>query len=101
MSGYLEVDEPIEQAKLELKEEISVVDTEFEHLVSGIPINVDDPTGGRWLVYPFLFSLSDLASPRLDWEHQEMKWVDPIEIQSMNTVPDLFKAWLQVKHAIE
>jgi hypothetical protein len=44
-----------------------------------------------WIVHPFLFhSSTDLI--RIDWEHDELRWINPTDIQHFKTVPKLKEA---------
>jgi hypothetical protein len=44
-----------------------------------------------WIVHPFLFhSTTNLI--RTDWEHDEIRWINPSDIQSYKTVPKLKEA---------
>ena len=97
VSGYLETDEPIEQAWVELREELGAgkIDTTLEAV--GEPFSVKDEAKNRaWCVHPFRFSLAEDFEPKLDWEHIELKWILPTEMKDMDTVPGLWKAWCRV-----
>ena len=44
----------------------------------------------RWTVFPFAFVLKhDAKSIKLHWKHTEFKFVQPEEVETYNTVPDL------------
>jgi hypothetical protein len=59
----------------------------------GEPLTVEDEElGTRWIVHPFLFQIGDRIKIRIDWEHKEMKWIDPEDISKFNTVPMLKEA---------
>ena len=48
----------------------------------------DPPTGTMWAVHPFLFD--DLGvEVRTDWEHVESRWIEPDELELLDTVPYL------------
>jgi 8-oxo-dGTP diphosphatase len=94
VSGYLERDDPEEQAWAELKEELDLGPSEVDLEFTGGPIEVRDKSSGRvWIVHPFRFSLVGDKEPRFDWEHVEMRWVHPEEMRQMEIVPGLWEAW--------
>lgn len=97
VSGYLEADSAAEQARIEIGEELGIVPDHVVLEIEGEPLDVlDEENLRRWTVHPFRFALNDAVEPKLDWEHVEMRWVDPDEIRSMDTVPSLWDAWLRV-----
>ncbi len=97
VSGYLEADTPLEQAWIELKEELDVGPSEATLEVIGEPLEVPDNRNDRiWIVHPFRFVLSDHAKIRLDWEHIDMNWSSPEAIQQIDTVPGLWETWRRV-----
>ena len=97
VSGYLEADDPVEQAWIELEEEMGLRSADTQLSVRGLPIDIADRRSQRsWRVYPFRFALLLAKEPRLNWENTEMRWVLPNEIKELPTVPGLFDAWLQV-----
>jgi hypothetical protein len=49
-----------------------------------------------WLVHPFLFTLNDGRSLRLDWEAMDMHWVSPTDLGTYPTVPRLAEALAEV-----
>ena len=100
VSGYLEVEDAAEQCRIELEEELGLGIEDAILEVTGQPLEVVDPKNARvWLVHPFRFALRQGVTPRLDWEHVAMRWVDPQTIQDMDTVPGLWEAWLRVSNS--
>ena len=97
VSGYLETPEPIDQAWTELREELGASrdDLSLERRGDTLDI-VDEETGRRWRVHPFRFSATVDFEPRLDWENQRMRWVNPEAISRLKTVPGLMSAWERV-----
>jgi 8-oxo-dGTP pyrophosphatase MutT (NUDIX family) len=58
------------------------------------PIRIERPSQGWvWVIHPFLF---DVASPdlRLDWEHDEYRWIDPVELDVTDCVPWIRDVWM-------
>jgi len=89
VSGYVER-VPLEQAYVELQEEVGLGREDVRLCGVGVPVRVDDEAEGRhWLVYPFLFVLKPGREPRPDWESVESRWVAPDEVASLDTVPGL------------
>ncbi len=103
VSGYLETDDAKQQVWTELNEELGI---EPEHValeVMGEPLEITDSRAGCvWLVHPFRFALTnDHHEPRLDWEHVEMRWISPEEMQTMDTVPGLWDTWCRVSNGFD
>jgi 8-oxo-dGTP diphosphatase len=90
ISGHLEAGEPIEQALTEINEEAGLPRSSVQLLASAPPIEIRDEELGRiWRVHPFLFEATDPDAIRIDWEHTELRWVDPRELRRLDTVPGL------------
>jgi len=88
---------PEQQARVEILEETGLTDADVRLVVSGDPLKVDDPDGERrWLVHPFRFLVLEPDRIRLDWEHVEMRWIDPTDLGSFETVPSLVETWQRV-----
>lgn len=43
----------------------------------------------QWAVYPILLYIVNLGAVKIDWDHHEMRWIDPAEIDYDDTVPGL------------
>jgi len=54
----------------------------------------------RWLVHPFLVEVLTPDAIRLDWEAEEMRWIDPAELGAYETVPRLQEAFLSAWHGV-
>jgi 8-oxo-dGTP diphosphatase len=90
VSGYIEPgEEPLDTAYKELLEEVEARREQVELVRQAEPLVFEDvPTGTRWAVHPFLFE--DLGvEVRTDWEHVEHRWIEPRELESLETVPRL------------
>jgi len=93
ISGYLEMENPDEQAYKEIKEETNLSKTDIELVRKGDSIEVlDEDKKIKWIVYPYLFEVKSPEKIRLDWENTEMKWIKPNEIIFYQTVPKLREA---------
>ena len=99
VSGYLEESSPLAQALKELYEETGLTESQVELVKSGRPLEVPDrELGICWLVHPFLFETAVPEKIRLDWEHVEMQWVEPVLLQQLPTVPKLAEAYEHCIH---
>jgi 8-oxo-dGTP diphosphatase len=95
VAGYLE-DEPLKQAFKEIEEETGLKKEEVELIKEGSPIEViDGRLRRKWVVHPFLFYVKN-PRIKIDWEHTEIKWIDPEEMKELPTVPGLYEAWKNV-----
>ncbi|MCP4288423.1 MAG: NUDIX domain-containing protein [Gammaproteobacteria bacterium] len=93
ISGYLEDDTPLLQARREIREETGLPDDEIHLVAEGEPIAIPAPELAKlWMVHPFLFEIDDPEHIRLDWENVEFCWIAPDEIKDYPTVPKLEEA---------
>jgi 8-oxo-dGTP diphosphatase len=92
VSGYCEKDDPLDQAYIEISEEVSLDSDEIRLRKKGEALPVPDSRGDRiWKVYPFLFTVLNPDSIVLDWEHTECAWIRPEEMEDYLIVPWLPK----------
>lgn len=98
ISGYLEAGAtPIGQSRVELSEELGLNEVDATLLQTGEPLTFTDADiGVTWTVHPFLFRLRDGAALRTDWEATVSRWIAPVEMKSMQTVPMLCEAFERV-----
>ncbi len=90
VSGYLESEDPLKQAYSEMAEEVGLSEQDVTLVKAGKPLEiVDDAQDRAWRVHPFLFSVHEPDTIRLDWENIEMRWILPEEIDQLKTVPAL------------
>ncbi len=93
VSGYLEGDDPLAQALVEIAEETGLSAGDVTLVRTGEPLPVDDRARGlRWLVHPFLFDVTTEKPPTLDWESAEARWIAPADLIEYDTVPLLKEA---------
>ena len=93
VSGYLEDPTPLAQARREIREETGLPEQTVHLVRAGKALEVPDPRLDTcWVVHPFLFEIDDPEQVRLDWENLELRWVDPAEIGTLPTVPQLAEA---------
>ena len=90
VSGYLESQNPLDQAYTEMAEEVGLTSEDVTLLSVGEPLQIfDESQGLAWRVHPFLFLVHDPGRIRLDWENIEMRWIHPDELGELHTVPAL------------
>lgn len=96
VSGHVETTAD-EQALVEIEEEASLCREDLKLLKRGRPLEVnDDEAGVKWVVHPFLFQIKEPGKIKIDWEHQEIRWIDPEDIDNYDTVPMLKEVLEQV-----
>lgn len=96
ISGYLEGD-PDRHFRVELAEETSLTDKDYALVRKAPPVAVTDREQGReWDVYPFICEVHNPERIRLDWENTELKWVAPMDISDLPTVPGLWEVYVRV-----
>jgi len=89
VSGYIETTAD-EQALTEIEEETSLSGEDLKLLKKGRPLEVkDNKLGVKWVVHPYLFHIKDRDKIKIDWEHKEVKWIQPTDIDNFETVPKL------------
>ncbi len=89
VSGYIEKSAD-EQALIEIEEETSLCGENLRLIKRGKPLLVkDEKPGVKWVVHPYLFHIEDRNKIKIDWEHKEMKWIEPKDIEDYETVPKL------------
>jgi 8-oxo-dGTP pyrophosphatase MutT (NUDIX family) len=90
ISGYIENNDALTQALKEIEEETGLSNKELKLLHVGQPLEVVEPDKPDtvWVVHPYLFH-SNTNLIKIDWEHDELRWIKPNEIQSYETVPKL------------
>ncbi len=79
-----------EQALIEIEEEAGLCQEDLKLLKRGKPLRVNDErVSAKWVVHPFLFQVREPGKIRIDWEHEETRWIDPEDIDNYETVPML------------
>ena len=95
ISGFLEEGvTPEEQAYTEIREETGLQGEQVRMLKRGKVVEYEDTSIGRhWYIHPFLFEVRTPGAIVLDWEATGMRWIEPSEIQALETVPKLDEAY--------
>jgi 8-oxo-dGTP pyrophosphatase MutT (NUDIX family) len=91
ISGAIDADKTgDEQALAEIEEETGLSGDDIELVRAGEPVVFgDESLGLKKIVYPYLFHVKDPSKIRIDWEHKQMKWIKPGEIDRYETMPKL------------
>ncbi|MFB6300368.1 MAG: NUDIX domain-containing protein [Halobacteriales archaeon] len=99
VSGYLEHGDPIETARMEIREEVGLGAPRIVRSGSAIQV-VDESVDRTWTVHPFLFDVEhrDFDPGR---EHSAIEWVPATAILRRSTVPDLWRTYRQVGPSVE
>ncbi len=96
VSGYVETTAD-EQSLIEIAEETGLSREDIKLLKKGRPLEVlDQDMGIKWVVHPYLFRIPDRNKVKIDWEHDATRWIDPGDIASYETVPQLKEALARV-----
>ena len=93
ISGIIEGDEePIERAKIEIFEEVGVLENKLKLIKSAKEMIIRSPhyKNKEWVVFPFLFKVKD-DKIRLNWENSKYLWINAKELSNYKTVPSLDK----------
>jgi len=89
VAGYVER-VPLEQAYVEIGEEVGLSEGDVRLEGVGPPTLVDDDEKGRhWIVYPFVFGLRSGREVTTNWETMECRWIRPEALGEHDTVPGL------------
>jgi 8-oxo-dGTP pyrophosphatase MutT (NUDIX family) len=93
ISGYIENEDPLVRALKEIEEETGLGKEKVKLLRIGRPLEAveSDKSDIIWIVYPYLFH-SNTNLIRIDWEHDQYRWIKTQEIQNYETVPKLKEA---------
>ncbi len=89
VSGYIETT-PDEQALVEIEEETGLCGEDLKLIKKGEPLPIkDEKLRVKWVVHSYLFHINDRSKIKIDWEHKEIKWISPKDIDNYQTVPKL------------
>ena len=88
VTGYVEASiDPVTQVWAEVIEELGLTPGVL-HLMRRLePVPLSSPTSGKeFLVHPFLFECDSGSNVVLNWEHEEVQWVEPTRLQKPDCV---------------
>ena len=97
ISGYMENNDSLAQALKEINEETGLSNEKLNLIRAGQPLEATESNNPDiiWVVHPYLFHSSTHVI-KIDWEHDQARWINPNEMQSYNTVPKLKEALASV-----
>ncbi len=98
ISGYIEGgNTPYEPALEEIREETGLSGEDIELVKEGKLLEVgDEQMGRKWIVHIYRFQVMKPEKIEIDWEHAELRWIDPEDIGQYPTVPKLLETWERV-----
>ena len=94
ISGFIESTTD-EQVFTEIAEETRLSGDDVNLVKKGLPLEVEEE-GNSWVVHPYLFDIKNKEKIEADWEHNELKWIEPREIDNYDMVPMLKEALARV-----
>jgi 8-oxo-dGTP diphosphatase len=88
VAGYFDEPRPAaDMARQELQEEIGASPDVIKSLEVFPPFErLDESIGVTWISVPVLVELTQQLEPRLDWEHDEYRWVEADELDHYELV---------------
>lgn len=97
VSGYLENNDPLKQAVVEIYEETGLDSSKIQLIRSGDALEATDPENPEisYNVHPYLFH-SASRRVRLSREHDRFEWISINDLRRYNTVPKLKEAYESV-----
>ncbi|CAG8513910.1 9450_t:CDS:2 [Cetraspora pellucida] len=101
ISGGMEANDssPLERALIKIQEETTLSSSDVKLIRIGKPLTIRaENISTIWKVYPFLFRLQsdNIHKIKIDWEHEIFEWINPEEMRSYNTVPNLVETFYRV-----
>lgn len=90
LGGFVDEAKPIrEKVLLELNEELNINSDIIHDLTVFSPItNHDNKINKTWFIYPVLVDLNKSPTITLDWEHDDYKWILPLEVTNFDITPN-------------
>ena len=93
VSGIIENnEEPINRAKIEIFEEIGIIEDKITLVKSIEKMKILSPQyeNHEWEIFSFLFETKE-TKIKLNWENSDFKWINKNELKNYQTVPSLDK----------
>lgn len=93
VAGFFDEVKPIQEKILEeVKEETGINKDDILSIHIGKPYEFLDAEIERtWIRHPVLVELKKEPSLKLDWEHEEYKWVSREQLKEFDTIPNTVK----------
>lgn len=97
VSGYLENNDPLKQAVVEIYEETGLDSSKIQLIRSSDALEAADPENPEisYNVHPYLFH-SGSRKIRLSGEHDRFEWIHSNDLRRYDTVPKLKEAYESV-----
>jgi len=94
VAGYLDEIKPIHETIFEeLDEELRIQSNDIENInIADSFCFKDKILDMSWIVFPALVKLSKKPDIILNWEHTEYRWINPLDIDHFDTVPNAKKS---------
>jgi 8-oxo-dGTP pyrophosphatase MutT (NUDIX family) len=98
ISGSLENNHTAdEQAIIEIEEETGLSRKDISLIKKGEPFIFHDAAlHVKKIIYPYLFHIEDRTMVKMDWEHKQLQWIHPEDIDNYDTMPRLKETLAQV-----
>lgn len=98
ISGSLENNRTVdEQALVEIEEETGLSRDDLKLIKKGNPLLLNDENLNlRKVIHSYLFHIEDRSKIKIDWEHEQMKWIKPEDIDNYKAMPKLKETLAQV-----
>jgi 8-oxo-dGTP diphosphatase len=102
VSGYLENNDPLRQAIVEINEETGLDNGKIKLVRAGDVLVAIDPENQStsYIIHPYLFQ-SKSRKIRLSREHDRYKWITMNELWRYDTVPKLKEAYESVVGSLQ
>jgi 8-oxo-dGTP pyrophosphatase MutT (NUDIX family) len=80
----------IDIALEELEEELGIQQSTIARCSEGRVFELSDAVAGKtWIIHPILVDLKEQPTVTLNWENDDVAWVDPKDLKRYNTIPDI------------
>ncbi len=91
VAGYLDELKPIgEKALEEFQEELGLPKSMISNMrLGGHHKYFDEAISKTWIIFPVMIELKEKPEIKLDWEHDEYKWILPDELKNFQIVTGL------------
>ena len=98
VSGIIENNEvPIDRARIEIFEEVGIKSEQISLVKNIEKIKISSPQyeDHEWIVFSFLFE-TEKTEIKLNWENSEYRWIMINDLKNYETVPNLYKIFINL-----
>ncbi|MFH1643185.1 MAG: NUDIX domain-containing protein [Patescibacteria group bacterium] len=94
VAGFLDEVRSVQDKVIEeVQEEVGIQKDDILSIHIGKPYHFEDEEIGKtWVKCPVLIKLKSQIHPRLDWEHDEYRWIEEEELREFDIVPSIEKS---------